>query len=205
MVITFLEGSCIIMLSSALIGCFTVQLNMRGIETALESTITFKFHFRDSRSHVLCLFILWSGSTYHTFYKIRCLTVGYSFDSSQYLLNFWWLGCVGSAGIEHGRVYANVGGVHISDPDCKVPVGGCYVQIRLFFSGLLHSQDLHKKEETMVFEAHGMSFPCTEVLLFHYAKVNTVFHSMAPLKLLTTDSKCINICLINFKFKLINY
>ncbi len=57
----------------------------------------------------------------------------------------------------------------------------------------------------MVFEAHGMSFPCTEVLLFHYAKVNTVFHSMAPLKLLTTDSKCINICLINFKFKLINY
>ncbi len=34
----------------------------------------------------------------------------------------------------------------------------------------------------MVFEAHGMSFPCTELLLFNYAKVNTVFHSMAPLK-----------------------
>ncbi len=33
----------------------------------------------------------------------------------------------------------------------------------------------------MVFEAHGMSFPCTELLLFNYAKVNTVFHSMAPL------------------------
>ncbi len=27
------------------------------------------------------------------------------------------------AGIEHGRVYANVGGVHISDTDCNVTVG----------------------------------------------------------------------------------
>ncbi len=27
----------------------------------------------------------------------------------------------------------------------------------------------------MVFEAHGMPFPCTELLLFNYAKVNTVF------------------------------
>ncbi len=34
----------------------------------------------------------------------------------------------------------------------------------------------------MVFEAHGMSFPCTELLLFNYAKVNTVFHSIAPLR-----------------------
>ncbi len=33
----------------------------------------------------------------------------------------------------------------------------------------------------MVFEAHCMSFPCTELLLFNYAKVNTVFHSMAHL------------------------
>ncbi len=37
------------------------------------------------------------------------------------------------------------------------------------------SQDLHKEEETMVFEAHGMSFPCTKLLLFNYAKVKTVF------------------------------
>ncbi len=28
-----------------------------------------------------------------------------------------------AAGIEHGRVYANVGGVHISDTDCNVTVG----------------------------------------------------------------------------------
>ncbi len=33
----------------------------------------------------------------------------------------------------------------------------------------------------MVFEAHGMSFPCTELLLLNYAKVNRVFHSMATL------------------------
>ncbi len=34
----------------------------------------------------------------------------------------------------------------------------------------------------MVSEAHCMSFSCTELLLFNYAKVKTVFHSMAPLK-----------------------
>ncbi len=34
----------------------------------------------------------------------------------------------------------------------------------------------------MVSEAHCMSFPCTELLLFNYAKVKTVFHSMALLK-----------------------
>ncbi len=33
----------------------------------------------------------------------------------------------------------------------------------------------------MVFETQGMSFPCTELLLFNYAKVNTVVNSMAPL------------------------
>ncbi len=33
----------------------------------------------------------------------------------------------------------------------------------------------------MVFEAHCMSSPCAELLLFNYAKINTVFHSMAPL------------------------
>ncbi len=33
----------------------------------------------------------------------------------------------------------------------------------------------------MVFKAHGMSFSCTELLLFNYVNINTVFHSMAPL------------------------
>ncbi len=86
----------------------------------------------------------------------------------------------GAAGLEHGWVYANVGGIHISDPDCNVN-SRCYVLIRLFFSGLLHLRDLHKKEETMVFEAHGMQSPLTELLGFNNAKVSTVFHSMAPL------------------------
>ncbi len=45
-----------------------------------------------------------------------------SLVSSQYLQNFWWFSCAGSAGIEHGRVYANVGGVTISDPDCNCEV-----------------------------------------------------------------------------------
>ncbi len=39
----------------------------------------------------------------------------------------------------------------------------------------------------MVFEAHGMSFPCTEHLLFNYAKL---FHSMAPLRELYMLKSC---------------
>ncbi len=44
----------------------------------------------------------------------------------------------------------------------------------------------------MVFEAHGMSFPCTELLLFNYAKVKTVFHSMAPLNFLSLLNSAVN-------------
>ncbi len=44
-------------------------INMLGIETAFECTIAFYFHFRS----VLC--VNYSGSTYHTFDKIRCLSV----------------------------------------------------------------------------------------------------------------------------------
>ncbi len=43
-------------------------INMQGIVTAFECTITFYFHFRDLRSHVLC--VNYSGSIYHTFDKI---------------------------------------------------------------------------------------------------------------------------------------
>ncbi len=76
--------------------------------------------------------------------------------------------------------YANIGGVTISDPDCNVTVGVMF-WFAYFLVVFFYSRDLHKKEETMVFEAHCMSFPCTELLLFNYAKANTVFHSMAPL------------------------
>lgn len=47
--------------------------------------------------------------------------------------------------------------------------------------GLLHSWDLHESKETMVFEAHGVSFPRTKILLLNYNKVCAVFHSMEPL------------------------
>ncbi len=43
----------------------------------------------------------------------------------------------------------------------------------------------------MVLEAHCMSFPCTELLLFNYAKVNIVFQSMAPLN--KQIRACVNI------------
>jgi len=33
----------------------------------------------------------------------------------------------------------------------------------------------------MEFETHCMSFPCTELLLFNYAEVNSIFESRAPL------------------------
>ncbi len=40
----------------------------------------------------------------------------------------------------------------------------------------------------MVFEAHGMIFPCTELLLFNFAAVKTVFHSMTSLRQLVCIS-----------------
>ncbi len=53
---------------------------------------------------------------------------------------------------------------------------------------LLHAS-LHK-EGTMLFEAHGMPFPCIELLLFNYAKANTVFHSMTPWQTINYDFCC---------------
>ncbi len=44
----------------------------------------------------------------------------------------------------------------------------------------------------MVFEAHCMSFTCTELLLFNYAKVKTVFHSMATFKFFLCKSQAVN-------------
>ncbi len=149
------------------------------------------------------------------------------------------------AGLEHGRVYANVGGVTISDPNCYITVG-VYIYIYAFsrrfypkqltlhssyslfvfftFDQLLLSLGIEpmilvllaqcptiwatgKPKGVMfwfayfsvVFFIHKIyirrrkqwclrltvcpcTFPCTELLLLNYSKVNTVFHSMAPLK-----------------------
>ncbi len=105
-------SQCGSMLSSALIGCFTVRLNVelcsdwlfhitahfssshstnethKIYKSVLSHAVIslgnytvnncFRMHDRIllSRSHKLfILFILWSGSIYHTFHKIRCLSV----------------------------------------------------------------------------------------------------------------------------------
>ncbi len=74
-----------------------------------------------------------------------------------------------AAGIEHGRV-------SMSDPYCDVTV--CVVLIRL---GWYYAFTRFTwRGNNCVWGSH-MSFPCTELLLFNYAKVNTVFHSMAHL------------------------
>ncbi len=65
-----------------------------------------------------------------------------------------------AAGLEHGRVYANIGGVAIRDPDCNVTVGVMFWFV--YFSVVFcNARDLHKKEQTMVCEAQF-------ILLFNY-------------------------------------
>ncbi len=49
-----------------------------------------------------------------------------------------------AAGLEHGRVYANVGGVTISDPDCYVTVGVMF-WFAYFSVVFFNSRDLHKE------------------------------------------------------------
>ncbi len=86
-----------------------------------------------------------------------------------------------AAGIEHGWVYANVRGVTISDPNCNVTVGVmfCFAYFSVVFC--IHEIYIRRRKQRCLsltvchFHAHN--------LLFNYAKVNTVFHSMAPLKI----------------------
>ncbi len=51
----------------------------------------------------------------------------------------------------------------------------------------------------MLSEAHCMSFSCTELLLFNYAKVKTVFYSMAPLIWLAPSQCGSSKALVNVK------
>ncbi len=81
-----------------------------------------------------------------------------------------------NACLEQGWVYIMMGR---SDPTVTSQSVLCS-DSPVFQCSFFKSRDLHE-EETMVSEAHCMSFPCTELLLFNYAKVKTVFHSMAPL------------------------
>ncbi len=49
-----------------------------------------------------------------------------------------------AAGLEHGRVYANVGGVTISDPDCYVTV--CVMFWFAYFSVVFFIHEIYMKE-----------------------------------------------------------
>ncbi len=69
-------------------------INMQGTETAFKCTIAFYFHFRDSRSHVLCLYY---GAAVLTKYFTRsdacqwCSgSVNHSPSSSSLLTLFMW-------------------------------------------------------------------------------------------------------------------
>ncbi len=81
-----------------------------------------------------------------------------------------------AAGLEHGRVYANVGGVTISDPDCYVTV--CVMFWFAYFSVVFFIHEIYIRRR----KQWCLRLTLCNFLLFNYAKVNTVFHSMAPLK-----------------------
>ncbi len=84
-----------------------------------------------------------------------------------------------AAGLEHGRVYANVGGVAISDPDCYITVSVMFWFA--YFSVVFCIHEIYIRRKQWCLRLTVCHFPCTELLLFNYAKVNRVFHSMAPL------------------------
>ncbi len=89
----------------------------------------------------------------------------------------FWFGSVHTGSIGTGAMLVPGLG---TQPYCYVTVGVMF-WFAYFSRCLFYSRDLQKEEETMVFEAHCMSFPWTEILLFNYAKIKTVFYSMAPL------------------------
>ncbi len=63
-----------------------------------------------------------------------------------------------------------------SDPDCYGTVGVMFGFA--CFSVAFFNHEIYMRRKLW---CHCMSFPCIELLLFNYAKVKTVFHSMAPL------------------------
>ncbi len=69
-------------------------INMLGIETAFKRMIAFYFHFRDSRSHVLCLYYGAAVLTTHLTRSDACQwcsgSVNHSLLSSSLLTLFMW-------------------------------------------------------------------------------------------------------------------
>ncbi len=81
----------------------------------------------------------------------------------------------GSAGREHGRVYANVVGVTISDVTVGVMFWFAYFSVVFF----IHKIYIRRRKQWCL--RLTVCHFYTELLLFNYAKINTVFHSIAPL------------------------
>ncbi len=139
---------------------------MRGTETAFKCCmIAFYFYIR-----IICFTCL--SKCRHqpipalhfpctawniTFISIICL---FAVDLTLFTILAELLMIRLAAGLEHGRVFAHVGGLTINDPDCYVTIAVMF-WFAYFSVVFFYSWDLHKKEETMVFEAHCMSFPCT--------------------------------------------
>ncbi len=129
------------MLSSALIGCFTVPL-ISKTETQGGKYI-FKYFLSQLYRRVIILYIKHG----HREAVINTRGIGTAFE---------W-----SVDHEQGRVYGMMG---VVIPTVVSQSMLCSDSPVFFFK----SRDLHK-EETMVSEAHCMSFPYAELLILNYA------------------------------------
>ncbi len=99
-----------------------------------------------------------------------------------------------ATGTEHGRVYANVGGGGVSDPDYYVTVG-----VMFYFSVVFFIHEIYirrRKQWCLRFTVCNFH---VKNLLFN-AKVNTVFHSMTSLMWLKShdSASCWTWCLFAF-------
>ncbi len=147
------------MLSSALIGCFTVRLisvahrkETQGGKYIFQYFLA-QLYYLSMICHFLCCPRLFLHNTCRT-----------SDDS---------------AGLEHGRVYANVRGVTISDVTVSVMFWFVYFSVVFFINEINIRRSKQWCLRLTVCHFH------TALLLFNYAKINTAFHSMAPLMICT--------------------
>ncbi len=101
-----------------------------------------------------------------------------SLVSSQYLQNFWWFGWHRAWA---GGRYANVGEVTISDPDCNVTVGVMFWFTYFSVDCCIRKIYIGRRKQWCL-RLMVCHFHVQKLLLFNYAKVNTVSHTIAPLK-----------------------
>ncbi len=75
----------------------------------------------------------------------------------------------GSAGLEHGRVYVNVGGVTISDPDCNVTNSGRVMFLFAYFSVVfcIHEINIRSRKQW-----------CLRLMICHFHAQNSYYSTM---------------------------